>query len=66
METWWMTLIIALGSSSASSFATCFFSKKQYDSQVKNQDITNIDGRTLAVAYIEKTATAKRFLINKI
>lgn len=43
METWWMTLIIALGSSLASSFATWFFSKKQYDSQVQNQDITNID-----------------------
>ena len=43
METWWMTLIIALGSSLASSGATWFFSKKQYNAQVKNQDITNID-----------------------
>lgn len=43
METWWMTVLIAVGSSLASSFATWFFSKKQYDSQVKNQDITNID-----------------------
>lgn len=43
METWWMTVLIAVGSSLASSFATWVFSKKQYDSQVKNQDITNID-----------------------
>lgn len=43
MEAWYITLIIALGSSLASSFATWFFSKKQYDSQVENQEITNID-----------------------
>lgn len=43
MEAWYITLMIALVSSVASGFGTWFFSKKQYDSQVQNQDITNID-----------------------
>ena len=43
METWWMTILIAVGTGLASSFSTWFFSKKQYNSQVENQDIANID-----------------------
>lgn len=43
MEAWYITILIALGTSAASSFATWLFSKKQYDSQVENQEIINID-----------------------